>query len=268
MNLEQYEQIQPKTILNFNNTNEIIFFTPSIMTKWRVDSIYQKEPITLEWLSELNDKSVLLDIGANVGMYSIIAAKIYKAKVYAFEPEPINYSVLAKNIMLNNLSSKIDSYPAGISDIDGFTSFYIADTRIGGSNNSINKPINFRLEELNYKHKISCISYKLNTLVTNNLIDQPTHIKIDVDGLEHLIIENGLDVIKSSILKSLIIEINPRLKEHQGMIKLLDDYNFKFDPSQVEKAARKDGPFKGMAEYVFRKPENIKLKSFGMRQWV
>ena len=63
MNLEQYEQIQPKTILNFNNTNEIIFFTPSIMTKWRVDSIYQKEPITLEWLSELNDKSVLLDIG-------------------------------------------------------------------------------------------------------------------------------------------------------------------------------------------------------------
>ena len=83
-----------------------------------------------------------------------------------------------------------------------------------------------------------------------------------------MIIENGLDVIKSSILKSLIIEINPRLKEHQGMIKLLDDYNFKFDPSQVEKAARKDGPFKGMAEYVFRKPENIKLKSFGMRQWV
>jgi hypothetical protein len=106
---------------------------------------------------------------------------------------------------------------------------------------------------MKFKHKISCISYKLNTLLNNNYISQPTHIKIDVDGLEYLIIENGLDVINSPILKSLIIEINPNLKQHLDMIDLLGKYNFKFDKSQVLRSERKEGIFKGMAEYVFRR---------------
>ena len=253
MNLEQFEKLEPKTTIKFNGVEELVFFTPSVMTKWRVDSIYDKEPITLEWLSALDNDSILLDIGANVGMYTVIAAKIYKAKVFAFEPEPINYSILIKNIILNGISDLVSSYPAGISNIDGFTNFYIQDTRVGGSNNTINQPLNFELKEMKFKHKISCISYKLNTLLNNNYISQPTHIKIDVDGLEYLIIENGLDVINSPILKSLIIEINPNLKQHLDMIDLLGKYNFKFDKSQVLRSERKEGIFKGMAEYVFRR---------------
>jgi len=253
MNLEQYEKLEPKTSLKFKNIDDLIFFTPSLLTKWRVDSLYDKEPITLEWLSNLTKDSVLLDIGANVGMYTVVAAKIYKAKVFAFEPEPINYSILVKNIILNDLSELVLSYPAGISDFDGFTNFYIQNTKVGGSQNTINKPLNYRLEEMEYKHKISCISFKLDTLLKNKYISQPTHIKIDVDGLEHLIIENGLDVIKSPILESLIIEINPNLKQHLDMIKLLNQYNFKFDKAQVSRAERKEGKFKGIAEYVFRR---------------
>ena len=253
MNLEQFEKLEPKTTIKFNGVEELVFFTPSVMTKWRVDSIYDKEPITLEWLSSLDSDSILLDIGANVGMYTVIAAKIYKAKVFAFEPEPINYSILIKNIILNNLSDLVSSYPAGISDLDGFTNFYIQDTRVGGSNNTINKPLNFRLEEMEYKHKISCISFKLDTLLKKGYITQPTHIKIDVDGLEYLIIENGLDIINSPILQSLIIEINPNLKEHLDMIELLGRHSFKFDKAQVLRAERKEGVFKGMAEYVFRR---------------
>jgi len=253
MNLEQYEKLEPKTTIKFKNIDDLIFFTPSLLTKWRVDSLYDKEPITLEWLSNLTKDSVLLDIGANVGMYTVVAAKVYKAKVFAFEPEPINYSILVKNIILNDLSEQVLSYPAGISDFDGFTNFYIQNTKVGGSQNTINKPLNFRLEKMEYKHKISCISFKLDTLLKNKYITQPTHIKIDVDGLEHLIIENALDVIESPILESLIIEINPNLKEHLDMIKLLNEYNFKFDKAQVFRAERKEGKFKGIAEYVFRR---------------
>jgi len=253
MNLQEYENIVPITNINFNNIKELSFFTPSTLTHWRVSTIYEKEPITLEWLSELNSNSILLDIGANVGMYSIIAAKVYDAKVFSFEPEPFNYSVLVKNIIINNLSELIDAYPAGISDFDGFTNFYIQDTRIGGSNNSINKPIDFELKRLDYKNKIACISYKLDSLVLNGFIQQPTHIKIDVDGLEYLIIKNALKVLKNKKLESLIIEINPRLAEHQEMISILKKNGFDFNPSQVKKSERKEGIFKGMAEYVFRR---------------
>jgi len=253
MNLEEYEKLEPKTKINFNEVKELIYFTPSLTTKWRVDSIYKKEPVTLDWLSDLDSNSILLDIGANVGMYTIIAAGVYGAKVYAFEPEPINYSILVKNIILNKLSEKIYSYPAGISDRDGFTNFYIKDTRVGGSNHSINVPKDFKLQQMDYVHRITCISYKLDTLVNKKLIEQPTHIKIDVDGLEYLIIENGIEVIQSKELKSLIIEINPNLDEHQKMINTLHDHGFNYEKDQVSVAARKDGPFKGMAEYVFRR---------------
>ena len=253
MTLEEYEKLEPKTELNFSDRTKIIFYTPSIMTKWRVDSIYEKEPITLEWLSTLSKDKILLDIGANVGMYSIIAAKVYGAKVYSFEPEPINYSILTKNILLNSLSERINSYPAGISNLDGFSEFYVQDTRVGGSNNTMNNPINFKLEQMNYQYKVTCISYKLDTLIENGLIETPTHIKIDVDGIEHIIVQNGTKVLESDKLETLIIEINPSLKEHQGMIDLLGTHGFKFDQNQVNNSARKDGPFKGMAEYVFRR---------------
>ena len=66
---------------------------------------------------------------------------------------------------------------------------------------------------MKFKHKISCISYKLNTLLNNNYISQPTHIKIDVDGLEYLIIENGLDVELS------ILQEGPELRSLKKLVK-------------------------------------------------
>ena len=61
------------------------YTTPNDVTKWRVDSFHTKEPETIKWLSSICDSDVLFDVGANVGMYSIFAAKICGASVYAFE---------------------------------------------------------------------------------------------------------------------------------------------------------------------------------------
>ena len=55
---------------------------------WRASSFLSKEPGTLEWLKSLEPDSVLIDVGANVRMYSIPAAKYLVKKVVAIEPEP------------------------------------------------------------------------------------------------------------------------------------------------------------------------------------
>ena len=55
--------------------------------------------------------TVFLDIGANVGIYSVYAAKSKKCKVYSFEPSVFNLEILARNVFLNELSSSITIMP-------------------------------------------------------------------------------------------------------------------------------------------------------------
>ena len=50
-----------------------LFLHPNLQTKWRVDTLLSKEPVTIEWLNKIRSNEILLDIGANVGMYSIWA---------------------------------------------------------------------------------------------------------------------------------------------------------------------------------------------------
>ena len=73
------------------------------------------EPDTLSWIDEMIEGSTFWDIGANVGGYSIYAAKSKGCAVFAFEPSPFNLEFLARNIWLNNLEDKITVIPIALS---------------------------------------------------------------------------------------------------------------------------------------------------------
>ena len=77
---------------------------------WRAETYETKEPDTIEWIdSFFREGDVIYDIGANIGQYSLYAAKKLKGncRILAFEPEALNYSKLNKNIVLNNLTDSI-----------------------------------------------------------------------------------------------------------------------------------------------------------------
>lgn len=74
------------------------FVTPSQLSRWRVESIYSKEPWTLEWIASFQPDDLLLDCGANVGMYTVWAAATRQVRVIALEPEAQNYALLNRNI--------------------------------------------------------------------------------------------------------------------------------------------------------------------------
>ena len=65
---------------------EISFFTPNIVTSWRVDTFFEKEPETIDWINNFErDDVIFWDIGANIGLYSIYAAiKFKKSNVISF----------------------------------------------------------------------------------------------------------------------------------------------------------------------------------------
>jgi hypothetical protein len=67
------------------------------------------------------------------------------------------------------------------------------------------------------------------------------------------VIFGALETLKNHPVKSLSIEVNPSLKEHQGLIETLTGLGFKVDDEQVARARRQSGTFEGVAEYVFRR---------------
>lgn len=235
------------------HNKEVKFYTPTKKTAGRVKKIFKKEPITITWMDNMQSGDVVIDIGANVGMYPLMSAVSRNAKVYAFEPEASNYNLLCQNIRLNNMGDRITAYCAGNLDFDGFSVLNIANNRDvgpGGSCHTVDEEKNFDLSRMSVAFKQGINTVMLDTFCKQmNII--PDHIKMDVDGLEHRVINGGLETIQKA--RTVIIELNTNLKEHNDSISKMKSLGFKLDETQVKDALRKGGTFLNVGEHLFYK---------------
>ena len=113
-------------------SHRLTFTVPNWLNNYRIDTFASKEPETLEWIDSIPVGSVLWDVGANVGLYSIYAAKAQNCRVYAFEPSVFNLELLARNIFLNKLQNQITIIPLAVSDQLGLSFFKMSTTTWGG----------------------------------------------------------------------------------------------------------------------------------------
>jgi FkbM family methyltransferase len=67
--------------------------------------------------------SVFLDIGANVGVYSLIAAASEDVRVVAFEPHPVTFSFLEENVRINHKEKMVSCHQIALGDMDGDVPF-------------------------------------------------------------------------------------------------------------------------------------------------
>ena len=74
LTLEEYERLNP-TCEVAHESGAVRYLTPSSHLKWRVDSLFEKEPSTIEWIAGFRQDETLVDVGANVGMYTVWAAR-------------------------------------------------------------------------------------------------------------------------------------------------------------------------------------------------
>ena len=232
---------------------KIRYATPNRMTKWRVDSLLEKEPATIAWLGEFTAADVLVDVGANVGMYSVLVAAWKGCRVYAFEPEALNFALLNRNIHGNNLDKLVTAYPAALGDRAGLSVLHLSSVSAGNSGHSLDASVDFKLAPRKSAFVQGSVAARLDDLVRDDAIPQPTRIKIDVDGFEHKVVDGALKTITDPRLHSLLIEINEKVEEHCSLVERIVALGFRFDPAQVESVKRQEGPFAGTAEYVFRR---------------
>ena len=245
--------------VNYGKFGSFLVNKGSDMIEWRAKSFLQKEPTTLEWLQSLEPESILIDIGANIGIYSIPSALFHVKKVYAVEPELKSFTELVKNIELNNLDdTKIEAVPVAITTefASSITQFYLTVDEPGMSCHQLGRNQDFKLAPVKEKRKhrsVYCVS--LSNFLKNLPVsdDDILHLKIDVDGIETDVCESLFTNNYIHRISSLQIELNPQLKSHKTLIDRLHAYGFSFLHSQIARAVRKSGTFEGFAEYVFRR---------------
>lgn len=225
-----------------------VFEVNKPVLKGRAQTLFTKEPVTIKCIESMVPGEVLYDVGANVGMYTVWAAK-HGVQVYAFEPQSENYAQLSRNIANNDLDAQ--AYCLAVTDKTRFDRLHVSTQDVGHSCHSYGAAINFDLKPRRGASQGS-FGITLDEIMSMG-VPAPNHIKIDVDGLEHLVISGGASVLKSPGLKTLLIEVNQNLPEHWNMVKSLVADGWYWDLRQVESARRKDGPFKGCAEFLFHR---------------
>ena len=211
---------------------EVNFFIPNQLTDWRIETFFTKEPETLEWIDnfEKKDKIIFWDIGANIGLYSIYSVlRNENVSTISFEPSTSNLRVLSRNISINNLENKIKILSAPLSNKENqFLTMNEGDFIEGGALNTFGENYDFAGELFDSKMKYKILGTTIKNLLDNNILEIPNYIKIDVDGIEHLILEGAGKYLKDKRIKSLSIEINEDFKEqYNKVIEIMDQNEFK-----------------------------------------
>ena len=240
------------------NNQNINFFTPNQITKWRVDTFFTKEPETLQWIDSFKDdeKIIFWDIGANIGLYSIYSSiKFNNINVYAFEPSTSNLGILTRNISLNHLSEKIIVNQIPLTDKENQYLMMRENNFIeGGALNSFGVMFDSEGKKFEGNNNYKLYGTSINYLIRNKILEIPDYIKIDVDGIEHLILRGGKDYLKDKKIKSILIELNENFKEqYSEALKILEQSNFVLKHKKHSKMFAGNGKFSKTYNFLFEK---------------
>jgi FkbM family methyltransferase len=219
----------------------VLLDVDSEIEKYRASTYVSKEPETLDWIERyFNQGDVMYDVGANIGLYSLFAAKHLSGncKIFAFEPEALNYAKLNTNIYLNKLTGSIVPCCLALTDKIQFDNFYLNPNNFeevtsdryltaGSALHSFGVAEDYRHDSFHPFHIQGMIGVSLDHLWKNWGIDFPNHIKIDVDGIEEKIIEGGLQTLSDRRLKSVLIEVSSDEIESSPIIQKLSSEGFK-----------------------------------------
>ena len=259
--LRFYDFLQKKsyrTITIFQS--KINFYVPNVLINWRIDTFFTKEPETLNWIDNFEDKENLIfwDIGANIGLYSIYnSIRNPKSITFSFEPSSSNLRVLTRNISINNLEKNIHVVPMPLTNNKNiFSEMNEGDFVEGGALNSFGVEYNYSGNDFTPIMKYRVLGTSMNYLIENSILDVPDYIKIDVDGIEHLILQGGDRFLYDKKIKSILIEVNEDFKEqYSKILELMNKFNFKF----LEKKSSpllQNSVFSNTFNYIFIKENN------------
>lgn len=252
------EKIEPHKNVSLNGTN-ISFYSPNELIYWRIISIQTKEPETIEWIDRFQTGETLFDIGANVGLYTIYAAK-KGINVYSFEPHSQNFAIVNRNISLNGLDRTVSAFNLAFADKDDIDFLYVSDITSGSAMNNFGETKDWNKNTITDYFRQGILSMTIDSFLKRKPAWFPDHIKIDVDGIEDKIIAGAKNTISDKRLKSVLIEINEDLKEHVEIVRILKNSGLEVSQRRQSEIFQ-DSQYKSCFNYIFvRDKSNVRWK--------
>jgi FkbM family methyltransferase len=201
---------------------EILFSVRNFgrITFVRASKFYELEPETIEWIDGFKTNSLLLDIGANIGMYSLYAAT-QKHQVISLEPNSLNFAHLNLNISDNNLNKLIKAFPLCAHQEKKISYLYHSKIlKFGGAHSTFDRNIIDTGQPFESKFVSGSYSISVDDL-SSELQKYPNYIKIDVDGNELNVIQGMKKILQNEHLLSILVEINPEFEEHKKCLEII-----------------------------------------------
>jgi len=142
----------------------------------------------------LSPSEIFVDIGANVGAYTILASQVINSRSIAFEPIPDTVKRLDKQIQLNKIGDLVDLRPMGV----GSTVNPLAFTTDSDTTNKVSLVSGVENTEF----------FQVTTIDADLTDDGPYFLKIDVEGFEYEVLKGGTNLLKSGNIMAIIVELN------------------------------------------------------------
>ena len=166
-----------------------------------------------------NEHDVVLDIGAFIGLYTL---KHYRAeRIFAFEPNPISYTLLRNNIRLNELENvKLFNY--ALWSQSSYMPFYEEEFLVGSST---------LIPE--WHKSLHMKKFMVKTISFDQLIDQkiiPAYIdvaKIDIEGAEVEFVKGGEKCLSRGCINRMVMEVHKRVVNLSGFYNKLKELGFR-----------------------------------------
>jgi FkbM family methyltransferase len=204
--------------------------TSPMERKWRARSC-KKEPWTVAWIEEsMSSGGVLYDVGANVGAFSLVAAKVCarRGTVVAFEPGFASYSHLCGNIVLNRCEAIIIPVPLALAGTCGLGTFRYLSLDPGQSRHDFRQD-GWVADEADTRKRYlqPVLSMTMDSAIATFSLPAPNYLKIDVDGGEIDVLQGAAQTLASPALSSILIEIDEA--QTDAVLPILDRSGFALD---------------------------------------
>lgn len=165
--------------------------------------------------------AVIFDIGANIGLHSVIWANKVNCKIYAFEPSRSTSKLLAENIALHQLENNITIFPLAFSDKKGKADFFQS---VDDGYSSLK---NTNRKQIINKYEVEVIT--IDDFINEHGLNKIDFIKIDVEGLEKEVLKGGINSFQK-LKPDLFVEIYKGTnsnKNPEATIGMLVDIGYK-----------------------------------------
>jgi FkbM family methyltransferase len=196
-----------KIVFNYNGLNYAVWDNPhDLSTNGCINEIVHNDEYNLKFFKS-NDNNVILDIGANCGIATIILAKQNpNSIVYSFEPDYNVFKFLEQNIILNNLKNvRLFNKAVAKEGIKTIKLYLHPDYSGGNTTCSSNDSSKMFFKKELLCNEVECISF--DEIIKQNNIDKIKLLKIDCEGAEYEILY-GSTFFKENIVENMVGEFH------------------------------------------------------------